>query len=99
MSKFADQLVLARWALAQLGLESFDSLSTWLKAPEFEGWAEDGGSYFIQELGIRLPKSRPVSNEMLRDYDDNVVRHWKHITQRRNALGPTLYPLYFQYVS
>ena len=98
MSKFADQLVLARWALAQLGLESFDPISTLLKAPEFEGWAEDGGSYFVRQLIARFPKTRPVSDEMLRDYDSNIVRHWKHITQRRNTLGPTLYPLYFQYV-
>jgi len=98
MAGFADQLVLARWALAQLGVERFDALSKLLHAPEFEGWAEDGSTYFVRQLVDRLPKTRPTSSEMLRDYDASIVRHWRHITRVRNAQGPTLYPLYFQYL-
>ena len=33
-------------------------LSEMLRAPEFEGWAEDGGSKFVQQLVARLPNSR-----------------------------------------
>lgn len=100
---FADKLVLARWALKQIGVDDFDRLPTLLRSPEFEGWADDGGSYFVQQLVARLPKldqqARTISNEMLRGYDENIVRHWKHITTKRNLQGPTVYPLYFQYLA
>ena len=96
---FAEKLVLARWALAQLGIEDFDRLSVLLSAPEFEGWAEDGGSKFIQQLIARLPRTRSLSDEQLREYDSNIVGHWKHITRNRNLQGQTLYPIYFQYLS
>ena len=69
-----------------------------LRAPEFEGWAEDGGSKFVQQLVARLPNSRAISDEMLRGYDSNIVGHWKHITSKRNLQGQTIYPLYFQYL-
>lgn len=98
---FADKLVLAPWALRQLGIDDFDRLSEMLRAPEFEGWAEDGGSKFIQQLVIRLPKpaqGRSVSDDQLREYDANITGHWKHITRKRNLQGQTLYPLYFQYL-
>jgi Type III restriction enzyme, res subunit len=101
-SHFADQLVLARWALQQLGVEDFDRLSTILRAPELEGWASDGGTHFVHQLIARLPKyssGRALSDDQLRTYDSNIVAHWKHITRKRNLLGPTLYPLYFQYLS
>jgi len=96
---FANKLILAPWALKQLGVADFDRLSEILRAPEFEGWSEDGGSKFVQQLIARLPKQgRSVSDDQLRDYDTNIVGHWKHITKKRNLLGPTLYPLYFQYL-
>src|SRR6266545_6287727 len=101
-SHFADQLVLARWALQQLGVKDFDPLSTMLRAPELEGWASDGSTHFVYQLIARLPKygqGRALSDDQLRTYDGNVIAHWKHITRKRNLLGPMLYPLYFQYLS
>ena len=69
---FADRLVLYRWALKQLGIDGFDRLSTLLRSPEFEGWAEDGGSMFVQHLTSHIPReTRSVSDEMLRGYDEN----------------------------
>lgn len=94
-----EKLILARWALKQLGIEDFDRLSSMLRSPEFEGWVEDGSSLFVKQLVSRLPKpNRTVSDEMLRSYDENIVGHWKHITRKRNLLGHTLYPIYFQYL-
>lgn len=102
MSHFADKLILAPWALRQLGLVNFDRLSAMLRAPEFEGWADDGSSRYVQQLIARLPKlgqgGRTISDDQLRDYDTNIVGHWKHITRKRNLFGQTLYPLYFQYI-
>jgi hypothetical protein len=99
---FADKLILAPWALRQLGVEDFDRLSEMLRAPEFEGWADNGGSKFVQQLIARLPKpgqyGRTIADEQLRDYDSNIVGHWKYITRKRNLSGQTLYPLYFQYI-
>ncbi len=64
---FADKLVLAPWALRQLGFEDFDRLSEMLRAPEFEGWSEDGSSKYVQQLIGRLPKpgqgDRTVSDD------------------------------------
>ena len=96
---FANKLILAPWALKQLSVSDFDRLSEILRAPEFEGWADDGGSKFVHQLIARLPRNgRSLSDDQLRDYDTNIVGHWKHITKKRNLLGPTLYPLYFQYL-
>jgi len=99
---FADKLILAPWALRQLGVENFDRLSELLRAPEFEGWSEDGSSKYVHQLIARLPKlaenGRTILDEQLRDYDTNIVGHWKHITRKRNLFGQTLYPLYFQYL-
>jgi hypothetical protein len=99
MSNFADKLILAPWALRQLGVEDFDRLSEMLRAPEFEGWSEDGGSKYVEQFIARIPaEHRSLSNDQLRDYDTNIVGHWKHITRKRNLFGQTLYPLYFQYL-
>ncbi len=99
MSHFADKLILAPWALRQLGLVDFDRLSDMLRAPEFEGWADDGSSRYLQQLIARIPaEKRSLSDDQLRDYDANIVGHWRHITRKRNLSGPTLYPLYFQYI-
>ncbi|MCV4932508.1 hypothetical protein OFC23_28975, partial [Escherichia coli] len=32
-------------------------------------------------------------------YDQNIVRHWRRITKRRNHAGHFLYPKYFQYLA
>ena len=73
---FANKLVLAPWALKQLGVADFDRLSEILRAPEFEGWADDGGSKFVHQLIARLPKQgRRVADDQLRDYDSNIVGH------------------------
>ena len=99
---FSDKLILAPWALRQLGIDEFGRLSAMLHAPEIEGWADDGGSRFVHQLIGRLPKpgqnGRTISDDQLREYDTNIVGHWKHITRKRNLAGQTLYPLYFQYL-
>ena len=54
-TRFANKLILAPWALRQLGVEDFDRLSEMLRAPEFEGWTDDGSSRFVQQLPAHLP--------------------------------------------
>ncbi len=98
MAHFADKLVLARWALRQFGVEKFEQIADMLKVPELEGWVEDGGTKYVQQLVARLPKQRALSDDQLHEHDGNIVGHWKHITRHRNLQGQTLYPLYFQYL-
>ena len=54
---FANKLVLAPLALKQLA--DFDRLSEILHAPEFEGWADDGGSKETVQASVRLAKLQP----------------------------------------
>lgn len=100
--RFSDKLILSQWLIEQLGVEKFESLSDWLKAPEFEGWNDEGHSLVVEQLIVRLPaeENRSIGNAQLREYDLNILKHWQHITQKRNlASGHTLYPLYFQYLA
>ena len=97
---FSDKLILSQWLLSLLGVEKFENVSEWLKAPEYEGWAEDGHSRLVEQLLSRLPdqSARKVTDTEIREADIRIVDHWKHITRKRNlAVGQTLYPLYFQW--
>ena len=75
---FADKLVLARWALAQFGVDDLERIADMLKAPEFEGWAEDGGTKYVQQLVTRLPRL----NQQGRALSDDQLREWTAGSQR-----------------
>lgn len=100
MSRFEDKLVLSHWILAQFGTESLEALSNTLSADYLIGFDEENSSKFVHELmTCMLESKRVVKDDQLRQYDDNIVRYWRRITERRNHNGNTLYPLYFQYLS
>jgi hypothetical protein len=40
-----------------------------------------------------------LPNDLLLAYDENIVRHWKRITERRNRGGHVLHMKYFQYLA
>ena len=95
--KFDHRLVLTNWMLDLFGVATFDDLGKHLRDPAFEGINEDGISRFHQCL--KLIVDRPeLSNDILLAYDEDIVRHWKKITEKRNADGRNLYPKYFQYL-
>jgi hypothetical protein len=95
--KFDQRLVLANWILDLFGVATFDDVGKHLRDPAFEGFNEDGVSRFHQCL--KLIFDRPeLPNDILLAYDGNIVRHWKRITEKRNADGQNLYPKYFQYL-
>lgn len=78
-------------------VDTLDDLGKHLRDPVFEGFNEDGISRFHQCL--KLIFDRPeLPNDILLAYDGNIVRHWKKITEERNADGQNLYPKYFQYL-
>ena len=96
--RFEQRLVLHQWLLGLFGVSSFERLAANLKAPELEGFDENNVTRFHHNL--RLLFDRPeLPHDLLLAYDQNIVRHWKRITERRNHAGPFLYPKYFQYLA
>lgn len=69
-----------------------------MQDPRFEGFGEDNISKYHQCLSLLINRTE-MPNDLLLSYDENIVRHWKAITNRRNADGNVLYPKYFQYLS
>ncbi|MBK1618472.1 hypothetical protein CKO42_08480 [Lamprobacter modestohalophilus] len=98
MVHFTDKLVLGRWMLEQFGVETLETFKGLLADANLVGFDEENTSLFHHELINKPFRQRAMSDDTLRRYDENIVRHWRQITERRNRSGSTLYPLYFQYL-
>ena len=98
MAHFTQKLVLSRWILEQFGVETLETFKGLLGDPNLVGFDEENNSLFHYELLNKPFRQRAMPDDTLRRYDDNIVRHWRRITERRNRSGNTLYPLYFQYL-
>ncbi len=95
--KFEHRLVLVNWMLDLFGVATFEDLAKGMRDDNMEGFSEEGISHYYYKL--RLLIDRPgLPNDLLLAYDQNIVRHWKVITERRNAEGQKLHPKYFQYI-
>ena len=100
MAKFEDRLALSKWMLKQFGADSLEMLGNMLSHDHLIGFYEENSSKYVYELMALVPEGdRTVRNDQLIAYDDNIVRHWKRITRKRNHGDGNLYPLYFQYIS
>ncbi|MGC8731600.1 MAG: DEAD/DEAH box helicase family protein, partial [Halothiobacillaceae bacterium] len=99
--RFEQRLVLHQWLLGLFGVSSFKDLTENLKGPELEGFDENNVSRFYHALCLHTPadKRAHLPDDLLLAYDQNIVRHWKRITERRNHTGPFLYTKYFQYLA
>jgi hypothetical protein len=99
--RFEERLMLNQWLLSLFGVSKFEDLAAKLKAPELEGFDENNVTRFYHALCIYIHSDwRPaLPDNQLLAYDENIVRHWKQITERRNRGGPFLYPKYFQYLA
>lgn len=95
--KFEHRLVLVNWMLWLFGAATFEDLAKHIREPEFEGFTEESISEFHQCLRL-VVNSPELPHDILLAYDENIVRHWKKITEKRNADGKNLYPKYFQYL-
>jgi len=96
--RFDQKLVLNQWILDLFAVTRFEQLAERMRAPELEGFDENNVSKFYHSL--RLLFDRPdLPDDMLLAYDQNIVRHWQRITERRNRAGHNLYPKYFQYLA
>jgi hypothetical protein len=98
VSNFENKLALSRWMLNEFGAQSFQSLKNLLDDTSLIGFDENNISFFHHAL-VNNSLAGFIVEDKLREYDGNIVRHWKQITERRNQGGNTQYPLYFQYIS
>lgn len=95
-ASFDDQLVLFRYFLHELKLDSFNHLSEKLNSTEYEGVNESGNTYFCDYI-IRIcqMKGASITPEKLRLYDENICRYTRQIGEKRGGLQWK----YFQYVA
>lgn len=93
---FDDQLVLFRYFLHELKIDSLGALSEKLNNTEFEDTNESGNTYFCNYI-TRICKMRgaAISAEKLRLYDENICHHTHQISEKRGVF----HWKYFQYVA
>ena len=94
--KLNNSLVLNRYILSLFGATSMEALSEHLKDPSYEGWDENNVSYIHKILVERLFANGELTENMLLLYDENIFRHTKAISERRET--PIKWK-YFQYLS
>ena len=93
---FDDQLVLFRFFMNKLGIESIESLSGKLNSSEFEGCDVNGNTYFYGCIArIANSKNADISVDRLRLYDENICRHTRTIGEKRGGIVWK----YFQYLT
>ena len=95
-ASFDDQLVLFRYFLHELKIDSLGALSEKLNSAEYEGFNESGGTYFCDYIArISKMKGAAITPENLRLYDANICRHTRQVGEKRGGLRWK----YFQYVA
>lgn len=95
-ASFDDQLVLFRYFLHELRIDSLSGLSEKLNSTEYEGVNESGNTYFCDYIArISKMKGAAVTPEKMRLYDENICRHTRQIGEKRGGLRWK----YFQYIS
>ena len=84
---FDDQLVLFRYFLHELKLDSLSALSEKLNSSEYEGVNESGNTYFyIYIARVCQMRGATITPEKLRLYDENICRHTRKIGEKRGGL-------------
>ena len=95
-ASFDDQLVLFRYFLHELRIDSIRALGEKLNSSEYEGVNESGNTYFYTYIAhICQMRGAAVTQEKLRLYDENICRHTRQIGKKRGGLQWK----YFQYVA
>ncbi|MBU4455829.1 restriction endonuclease subunit R, partial [Patescibacteria group bacterium] len=97
--KLDKKLILNQWMLELFEAPSFERLAEGIKNPELEGFDADNISLFHHVLKARLFQRAELPTDLLLAYDQNIIRHWKQITEKCNRASHVLYPKYFQYLS
>ena len=90
---FDSLLILFRFFLNEIGVKELSTFGKTLNSEDYEGIGPNGDSYFYEYI-----KSIPglkIEQSLLRQYDENILRHIKHIGEKRGELRLK----YFQYIS
>lgn len=105
MANFHETLVLNKYLLSLFGIDSIGKkivgkngveLFTELKYSINEGYTEEGNTIYLQSLLNHQYPTEQLNKDMLREYDDNIVRFTKEISESREEL---ITWKYFQYLS
>ncbi|GEM82200.1 DEAD/DEAH box helicase family protein [Meiothermus hypogaeus] len=99
---FNRKLVLNQWLLGLFGVERFDQLAEHLKDEALEGLDENNVHRFHHALCLHLPvEKRPeLPDELLLEYDQNIVSVTQRLNERRTTRGePPIVWKYFQYLA
>lgn len=94
------RLVLNQWLLSLFGVMTFEQLSDLLRDPAYEGYTEDNTTRFLGALSGLPSRHATLSVDDLKTYDENIVRHWQKIVEKRElASGTKMYMKYYQYLA
>ena len=95
---FNDRLVLFKYFLSAFGYTELQSFS-YLNSVDYEGFNENGNTRFYVELDTWLSsntfKGHSINHDNLKQYDENICRHLKQITEKRDII----HLKYFQYIT
>jgi hypothetical protein len=97
---FHQELVLNQWMMSFFKGGTLHALKNRLGEDQHEGIDEDGQTRFFHQIHHNLFEVDRISEQDLRRYDLNIVRHWNAITERRNKVECSILNMkYFQYLS
>lgn len=92
----SDQLILNQYMLKIFEADNFDILTKDLKDSSLEEFDVDNVSLFYKQLTNKLVQREYLTDEMLRQYDENIVRFTLQISEKREK---RIKWKYFQYLS
>ncbi len=98
--KFAHKLVLNQWLLSLFNVKRFEDLAEHLRNEALEGLDENNIHHFHHALTAHLFNLTQMPTGLLREYDQNIVKHTQQLNERRITRGeePIVWK-YFQYLA
>jgi hypothetical protein len=105
MANFHDKIVLNKYLLSLFGIDAIghkilskDGVEIFkeLKLSSSEGYTEEGNTKFLDQLKNYLYLTQEVTETMVQQYDENIVRYTHEISEGREEL---ITWKYFQYLS
>lgn len=105
MANFHDKIVLNKYVLSLFGIDAIGAkilskngmeVFRELKLSNSEGYTEEGNTKFLSQLKAHLYLTEHLTETMLQQYDENIVRYTREISEEREGL---VVWKYFQYLS
>lgn len=105
MANFHDKILLNKYLLSLFGIDAIGTkiiskngveVFKELKLSSSEGYTEEGNTKFLEQLKAHLYLTGHITETMLQQYDENIVRYTHEISEGRDEL---IIWKYFQYLS